>query len=90
MFCCHFVDVKTERWRLRAAAVISSLELHKFGSEELAQCSKHAAHDTNCVVCMEDYEQAEEIRLLPCQHFFHTNCADKWLEVRGLLFLVCL
>jgi len=33
-----------------------------------------------CPCCMEDFEEGENIRVLPCFHVFHQNCADPWLQ----------
>eukprot|EP00741_Cyanophora_paradoxa_P007442 tig00001128_g7197.t1 len=32
-----------------------------------------------CAVCMEDYEAGESVRTVPCMHFFHAPCIDRWL-----------
>jgi hypothetical protein len=37
---------------------------------------------TTCVVCMQDFEQNDELRVLPCSHEFHTQCVDRWLKVK--------
>ncbi|KAM8794472.1 E3 ubiquitin-protein ligase RNF115 [Eudromia elegans] len=34
-----------------------------------------------CPVCKEDYALAEQVRQLPCNHFFHSNCIVPWLEL---------
>ncbi|KAF9572312.1 hypothetical protein EC968_010036 [Mortierella alpina] len=37
-----------------------------------------------CPVCKEDYAVGDEIRELPCEHFFHTHCVDYWIKnVKG-------
>lgn len=34
-----------------------------------------------CVVCLEEYEDNDHIRILPfCSHTFHLNCIDVWLR----------
>jgi len=38
------------------------------------------SHNNMCVICQEDITQNSIIRKLKCQHCFHSNCIDKWLE----------
>jgi len=35
-----------------------------------------------CSICLEEYEPREKIRVLPCQHMFHTECILPWLTER--------
>lgn len=32
-----------------------------------------------CVVCLCDIDEGEEIRVLSCKHLFHKACLDRWL-----------
>ncbi|MES1919484.1 hypothetical protein MHBO_001309 [Bonamia ostreae] len=34
-----------------------------------------------CSVCLENLDLGNELRSLPCSHFFHTECIDKWFEL---------
>ncbi|KAJ8753241.1 hypothetical protein K2173_017854 [Erythroxylum novogranatense] len=38
-----------------------------------------------CYICLADYDEGEEIRVLPCHHEYHMSCVDKWLkEIHGV------
>jgi hypothetical protein len=32
-----------------------------------------------CSICTDDFEQGQDIRVLPCSHKFHPDCVDPWL-----------
>ena len=32
-----------------------------------------------CIICMEEFEEKEKVKLLPCGHIFHINCIKQWL-----------
>ncbi|EQB78206.1 hypothetical protein CB1_000706016 [Camelus ferus] len=38
------------------------------------------SEQTLCVVCFSDFEARQLLRVLPCNHEFHTKCVDKWLK----------
>jgi hypothetical protein len=43
--------------------------------------SFHTLIPHQCMICLDDYEPEEDLRLMSCKHFFHQNCVDKWLQV---------
>ncbi|KAI3846378.1 hypothetical protein MKX03_016616 [Papaver bracteatum] len=36
--------------------------------------------DAVCSICLGKYADNEELKELPCAHFFHVDCVDKWLK----------
>ena len=32
-----------------------------------------------CIICMEEFNEGEKVKLLPCGHIFHPNCIKEWL-----------
>lgn len=36
-----------------------------------------------CPICLIDYEFHDDIRKLPCKHYFHKKCIDHWLIVNS-------
>lgn len=39
---------------------------------------KHMSENT-CLICFDEYDLNEDVRLLDCEHFFHPACIDRWL-----------
>lgn len=46
-------------------------------------------HDITCTICLEDYVAGEKLRVLPCQHAFHTDCILPWLTERAPTCPLC-
>jgi len=39
--------------------------------------------EMECCICMTEFETSDNLRLLPCGHFFHVECIKKWLVTRS-------
>lgn len=52
-------------------------------TSEQETSSSSASHEhknnTSCAVCCMEYAAEEEVRALPCLHFYHRECIDQWL-----------
>ncbi|XP_036080621.1 RING finger protein 44 isoform X4 [Rousettus aegyptiacus] len=55
-------------------ADIEQLPAYRFNPDS------HQSEQTLCVVCFSDFEARQLLRVLPCNHEFHTKCVDKWLK----------
>lgn len=33
-----------------------------------------------CAICKDEYALDDKVKVLPCNHLFHGQCIDKWLE----------
>lgn len=43
------------------------------------------ATQTECAICLGDFEKGDKLRILPCGHIFHTEEVDAWLIQRKKL-----
>ena len=42
--------------------------------------SKLDPEKKNCVICLEDFKEGDDIIILPCIHVFHKTCITDWLQ----------
>ncbi|KAG8375515.1 hypothetical protein BUALT_Bualt10G0107800 [Buddleja alternifolia] len=42
-----------------------------------------SGEDAVCCICLAKYVNNDELRELPCSHFFHKECVDKWLNINA-------
>lgn len=57
------------RHRLPKSA-LKKLPIHKF---------KNGDPFETCCICLDDFEEGEKLRILPCDHGYHSKCIDSWL-----------
>ena len=44
--------------------------------------SAHVEPGTECSICMGPIEEGEETMVTPCQHAFHRECLERWMQER--------
>mmetsp|Transcript_37721 Transcript_37721/g.117585 ORF Transcript_37721/g.117585 Transcript_37721/m.117585 type:complete len:290 (-) Transcript_37721:99-968(-) len=54
-----------------------------------ARRTRAAGEELQCLVCLQDLAEGDELRTLPCAHFFHTACIDTWLRERSCSCPTC-
>eukprot|EP01018_Ginkgo_biloba_P024001 Gb_29602 [translate_table: standard] len=61
---------------LIAEEIRESLPVSLYGNGSPINTNAHV----ECAVCLSRVEEGDEIRRLPCCHFFHRLCLDKWID----------
>lgn len=65
----------------RTASALSQLPSARWS--EAAAASASADTTAECCLCMEEFGPSDEVRLLPCKHYFHAACVDRWFASRA-------
>lgn len=42
-----------------------------------------SGEDAVCCICLGQYRDGVDLKELPCVHFFHVECVDKWLKINA-------
>ncbi|KAI4370699.1 hypothetical protein MLD38_019020 [Melastoma candidum] len=60
---------------------IESAVVASFPTEKYTEDLFSSPEDTQCAVCLSEYNLEEVLRILPnCGHSFHASCVDRWLQ----------
>ncbi|KAF8112672.1 hypothetical protein N665_0062s0024 [Sinapis alba] len=65
---------------------LQSLPISTFTAAESTSgtAGEDGGDSTECAICLSDFADGEEIRVLPlCGHSFHVACIDRWLVTRS-------
>ncbi|KAJ2500565.1 hypothetical protein GGH96_002608 [Coemansia sp. RSA 1972] len=79
--------LRLRQHRLRDLAptdVVNSLPVKTF-----YHAKYKAGEPAECAICLEDFDDEDELRTLPCKHAYHVKCIDRWLTTRKKFCPIC-
>ncbi|KAF5403586.1 RING finger protein 13 [Paragonimus heterotremus] len=72
MFCFRWY----ERRQRRRRRCLTARQLRRLPQTKFV---KGQNPDGHCAICLEEYENGDQLRTLPCNHEYHSKCLDPWL-----------
>lgn len=78
------IDAGYDQEEMASIETISSLPSKLFHKEK-----SDTMPIDECIICLDEYQEGDPIRILPCHHEFHIKCIDPWLTTRKRFCPIC-
>lgn len=75
----HAEEVEAEETNWEKLNVLMSVIEGMSSLEKFVNLIKRDG-DTTCVICFDDFQEDDELRVLQCNHYFHDACIRTWFE----------
>ncbi|XP_022751703.1 E3 ubiquitin-protein ligase At4g11680-like [Durio zibethinus] len=85
--CINSLPTYTFKLQKDGSGSIRKINSDVKGGVDAAGAEKDTAisgDDAVCCICLASYADNDVLKELPCSHFFHTTCIDKWLKMNAL------
>ncbi|XP_078484434.1 zinc finger (RING)-10 [Ciona intestinalis] len=87
---CIVLLIKLKCWRRErsvsmtniASETLRRMKTRKFRVDPRKQWTDDCSNTSEqlCAICLEVFNENEELRVIPCSHEFHKHCVDPWLK----------